>query len=299
MSSQPNSTTPSEAQAERDESARRLLYRSCGLALLGVSAGLERGTVVQRGAGAQTLVRVGFAARARRLLRAAYLLIDSGHAPEAAGLFRTMSEYLIVMRWLALDPEKHMALWAEEDVRRALVIDDKSLEHGDFRLMDEETRGLYEKYRRELQGSLTRSEEELETPGASECARPSHRKRERLPTVEEMAGKVELASAYNTAYRLDSQSAVHASGTAINNVFAEVEEGYLVRDEPHLMMRGIDSYAIGAHILLDILSDTARDIPELGWEPHLELVQKTLKAITAANPESETAKTRAAGATTP
>ncbi len=89
---------------------------------------------------------------------------------------------------------------------------------------------------------------------------------------------------------------MHASGTAINNAFAEVEDGYLVRAEPHLMMRGIDSYAIGAHILLDILSDTARDIPELGWEPHLELVQKTLKAITAANPESETAKARAAGA---
>jgi hypothetical protein len=294
MSSTPDGMAPSPAQSERDEAARRLLYRSCGLALLEISAGIEHGTVVQRGAGPQTLIRIGFAQRARRLLRAAYGLIDNEMAPEAVGLLRTMSEYLIVMRWLALDPERNMKLWAKDDLRRSLLIDDKALEHGGFRLMDEETRGLYERERDELR---TETSDEAEPVDVCEaCGRTLKKaKKERLPTIEEMAENVDLAFAYNTAYRLDSQSAVHATGMAVADAFEEVAEGYLVRAEPHLMMGGIDSYAIGVHVLLDILLHAAREIPELGWMPHLELVQTTLKAITATHPESETAKARAAG----
>lgn len=292
MSSTPDGTTPSPAQAERDEAARRLLYRSCGHALLEISAGLESGAVVQRGAGPQTLIRIGFAQRARRLLRAAYRLIDNGMAPEAVGLLRTMSEYLIVLRWLALDLEKNLSLWAEDDLRRSLVIDDKTFEHGGFRLMNEETRGLYERQRDELRAE--RAAEEEPTEVCETCGRTLKKpKKEKLPTIEEMAEKVDLAFAYNTEYRLDSQSAVHATGMAIDNAFEGVDAGYLVRAEPHLMMGGIDSYAIGAHVLLDILLHAAREIPELGWMPHLELVQRTLKEITATNPESETAKAQA------
>lgn len=293
MSSVPGGTTASVAQVGRDEAARQILYRSCGHALLEITSGLEEGTIVQRGAGPQTLIRIGFAHRARRLLRAAYGLIDSGMAPEAVGLLRTMSEYLIVLRWLALDPDKNMPLWAEDDLRRSLVIDDKAFEHGGFRLMDEETRGLYAGQRDDLRAEVTTAEDATET--CPSCGRALKKtKKEKLPTIEEMAEKVELAFAYNTAYRLDSQSAVHATGMAVNNAFDEVEAGYLVRDEPHLMMGGIDSYAIGAHVLLDILLHAAGEIPELGWMPHLELVQKTLKEITATHPDSETAKRRRA-----
>jgi hypothetical protein len=256
---------------------------------------LERGRS-SNGAGPQTLIRIGFAQRARRLLRAAYGLIDNGMAPEAVGLLRTMSEYLIVLRWLAVDPDKNMALWAEDDLRRSLVIDDKAFEHGDFRLMDEETRGLYASHRDDLRAELTTAEEATET--CPTCGRPLKKtKKEKLPTIEEMAEKVDLSFAYNTAYRLDSQSAVHATGMTVNNAFDEVEAGYLVRDEPHLMMGGIDSYAIGAHVLLDILMHAAREIPELGWMPHLELVQKALKEVTATHPDSETAKRRRAEGT--
>lgn len=296
MSSVPGGTTASAAQAGRDEAARQILYRSCGHALLEITSGLEEGTIVQRGAGPQTLIRIGFAQRARRLLRAAYGLIDNGMAPEAVGLLRTMSEYLIVLRWLALDPDKNMPLWAEDDLRRSLMIDDKAFEHGGFRLMDEETRGLYASQRDDLRAEVSTAEEATET--CPRCGRPLKKtKKEKLPTIEEMAEKVDLAFAYNTAYRLDSQSAVHATGMAVNNAFDEVEAGYLVRDEPHLMMGGIDSYAIGAHVLLDILMHAAREIPELGWMPHLELVQKALKEITATHPDSETAKRRRAEGT--
>ncbi len=90
---------------------------------------------------------------------------------------------------------------AEEAFRRWLLTAHRQFlnaiyQHGDFRLMDEETRGLYERHHRELRGSLTSAEEECETPGGSESGRPLQRKkRERLPTVEEMAEKVKLAFA--------------------------------------------------------------------------------------------------------
>jgi len=54
-----------------------------------------------------------------------------------------------------------------------------------------------------------------------------------------MARQVSLSFAYNTAYRLDSQSGVHATATAIDNMYEEVPEGYLVRPAPHLMLAGI------------------------------------------------------------
>lgn len=231
-------------------------------------------------------------------MHAAYGLLDNDHAPEAMGLFRTMSEYLIVTRWLRLSPEKHLNLWAEDDLRRLLMTNDKTFEHGHFRLMDEATRGLYERVRDDVRAERERAESQP-ARACEACGRPLKKpKKEKLPTVEEMAEKVELEFAYNTQYRLDSQSAVHASGMAVNHVYDEVDEGYLVRPVPHLAMAGIESYAIGAHILLDVLMGAARDIPELGWMPHLELVQKTLREITASDPESESAKHRAAEAET-
>jgi Family of unknown function (DUF5677) len=259
-----------------------------------VSAGLETGaTVIERGAGPLTLTRVAFAARARRLLRAAYVLLDNDHAPEAVGLFRTMNEYLIVGRWLAIDPEKHVKLWAEDDVAKALLVDERTFEHGDFRLLDAETRGLYERHRDELRAEL-RPASDAEPPAVCEtCGRPlSKAKRERLPPLEQMAQAVELELAYQTAYRLDSQSAVHATGMAVNHAYDEAEQGYVLRPAPHLALAGIDSYALGAHLLLDLLVDIASQIPELGWMPMLELVREMQRAITAADPESESAKAR-------
>lgn len=260
MSSNPESTSPSPNQAQRDANARIQLARACGHSLLHISAGLEQGTLVTRDAGAVTLALVGFAARGRRLLKAAYTLLDTDQAPEAVPLLRIMSEYVIVGRWLMLDPETNHRTWALDDLRRSLLVDDRAFEHGGFRLMDEETRKFYEEAKAGLQGT-----EEVE--GESSAASKS----ERLPGIEQIAALVELSFAYNTAYRLDSQSAVHATTMAMNNMYEENDEGYVLRPMPHLMMAGIDSYALGAAILLDLLHDAAIRIPELGWIPHLEL----------------------------
>jgi hypothetical protein len=294
MTSEPGSTMPSRRQVDRDRSARIQLARAAGLALLEVSAGLEDGTIVTRGAGAMTLAIVGFAARGRRLLRAAYFLLDQDHAPEAVPLLRTASEYLITMRWLLLDPEKNLRLLAESDVAKSLLIDARVYEHGGFRLMSDETREFYQAAQAHLKahppGEAGAEENDLFGVAG---------KRERLPTVERMAELVDLSFAYNSAYRLDSQSAVHATAMAINNAFDEVPEGHLVRPVPQLAFSGIDSYALGAFLLLDLLTETANRIPELGWETHLDLIRDNLTTITQADPKSQTAMRKSAEATDP
>jgi hypothetical protein len=206
-----------------------------------------------------TMVRVAFAARGRRLLRAAYILLDNGDSPESVPLLRTISEYVIVGRWLALDTEKHLRIWAYADVGKTLHIDAKAFEHGDFRLMEQEARERFEAAKAELRG-------EGEKP-------------EPLPQIEQMAKLVDLSFAYNTAYRIDSQSAVHASGMAVNNAFEEVDEGYIVRPEPLVTLGRLENYGRGAAALADLLSDADNVIPELGWTKHLELVHRTLNDI--------------------
>jgi len=81
------------------------------------------------------MVMIGFAARGRRLLRAIYHLLDQDLAPESVPLLRTMSEYVIVSRWLALDPAENLPAWGRDSARATLLVDDRALEHGGFRLM--------------------------------------------------------------------------------------------------------------------------------------------------------------------
>jgi hypothetical protein len=284
----PGSIDPSPAQGERDQHARVVLARSCGLALLAISAGLETGTIVQPGAGPETLVRVAFAARARRLLRAAYLLLDNDGGPEAVGLLRTMSEYLFVSRWLSRDTAKRMSLWVEDDLRRAIFTNDKTFELGGFKLMDDAMRGTYVAARENLLQER-KSEPKEEGEKCDSCGRVSRPKKEVLPTIEQMAADVGLEFAYNTQYRLDSQGSVHATPTAVNFAYEPVEAGSMVRAVPAHALAGIDSYALAAHILLDLLVDTGKDIPELGWMPHLEVVSDTLTRIRKA--DSDTRRT--------
>jgi hypothetical protein len=87
-------------QLERDASARREIARAAGIALVAMSETLEAGLGVRENAGPGTLALVAFAARARRLLRSAYRVIDVGEREAAVPLYRVMNEYLIVERWL-------------------------------------------------------------------------------------------------------------------------------------------------------------------------------------------------------
>src|SRR5215475_15939851 len=58
---------------------------------------------------------IGLVARQRRFLRAAYALADTEQVLEAVGPLRSMLEFLVCQRWLALDPDRNWQLWMDDD----------------------------------------------------------------------------------------------------------------------------------------------------------------------------------------
>jgi hypothetical protein len=109
---------PHGDQEERNAKARREIARAAGAALINATSLLEEGATFDKGVGPMGIVMITLAARGRRLLRSAYRLIDVGERAEAAPLMRIIHEYLIVTRWLLLDPEQNLTLWAKDDLRR-------------------------------------------------------------------------------------------------------------------------------------------------------------------------------------
>lgn len=101
-----------------------------------------------------------------------------------------------------------------------------------------------------------------------------------------MARQVGLGFAYAYAYRLQSQSDVHATPVAIDNAFDRTDEGLVVRAVPQFALQDFDSYAVGAHLLLDILRPLAERIPELGWKDTTDMVAGILNEIVKADPGS-------------
>ena len=58
---------------------------------------------------------IGLVGRQRRFLRAAYTLADAGQTLEAIAPLRSMFEFVVCQRWLALDPDRNWKLWMQED----------------------------------------------------------------------------------------------------------------------------------------------------------------------------------------
>lgn len=270
-------------QVERDAKARRELARASGVTLIGMSSALEEGLEVREGAGAVTVALVAFAARARRLLRSAYRLIDADERDGAVPLYRVMNEYLIVGRWLLEASDEELRLWALDDLRGRLtvlrdVIADPNL--------DEATKaGLSE--------GVVRTEEAIrgyggdETPTTKRAARKAGHE---VPSLEAMAKTASLSFVYAYPYRLMSQTDVHATPAAVDSAFDAGEHGQIVRAVPQFALEGYDSYLVGAHLLLDILRPLAERIPELGWERTTTMVAETLAAVAQADPESQTSR---------
>jgi hypothetical protein len=266
-----------DVQLDREAKARRELARASGIALIGISSALEEGLGVTHDAGAATFALVAFAARARRLLRSAYRLIDGGERDAAVPLYRVMNEYLIVGRWLLNVGEEELKLWALNDMRGRLavlrdVIADNSL--------DEETKAT-------LGDEVARTEEAIrgyggdDEPVTKSAARKAGFK---VTSLEEMARTAGLDFVYAYPYRLASQTDVHATPTAIDSAYDPDEHGQVVRPVARFALEGYDSYLIGAHLLLDILVPLAERIPELGWGRTTAMVAEVLATVGRADP---------------
>ena len=202
-----------QRQLEREIGARQKLARGCGIALIELTDGLEGDDVrVDRRLDPLGLVLIAFASRGRRLLRAAYGLLDAGSAPEAVPLLRILSEYLIVASWLDANPDKLHA-WAIHDLdRRDLVMKEV------FRTLppdDEANRENIDRQRAEL------------AERRREWSKPLGDEKGHVPKVEVMAKEVGLDFAYQLAYRIQSRSDVHATPLAADSCYQQHEDGTL------------------------------------------------------------------------
>lgn len=243
--------------------------RDCGLRLIDISNVYERG-VVPYDADRKTLAIAGLVARQRQLLRSAYLLSDNGHGLEAAILQRSMLEFLIVQKWLLLDPETHLVLWVAHDLEARLRIDRELRELAPdardevIKILEPETGERYELWLENLEHQLEQACLELGVD------------RPRLPTLREQARAVGLELGYSMAYRFESQSAAHPSALAIEQLMQDRPDlgGISLLGEPPPERGRADPYVVCAVILREALSDAAAAIPELQLDGLADIVAR-------------------------
>ena len=227
------------------------------------------------------LCLIAFGVRARRLLRAACRLLDADEAECANALFRVMSEYLIVGRWLTVTGPDGLTKWALDDLRERRnvlveMIDDPGLADSAKESLRLEQRATEEAIRR--YGGAN-------APLSKNAARKAGEKS--APKLAQMARDVGMAFSYSFTYRVQSQTDVHATPLAIDAVYEDAspspaDPGMRLRPRPRHAMSEWDLYASGAHLLIDILRPVAERIPELGWTDALEDITTRLQAHIAA-----------------
>lgn len=281
---------PHGDQDARNAKARREMARAAGVAMITATAALEEGASVVQGVGPMGLVILSFAARGRRLLRSIYRLVDAGERAEAAPLLRVLHEYLIVTLWLLSDPEKHLLLWATEDLRkrdlvRARVVADEDVGEEVKTLIQEEGAAEREQVRSLLDQRVEAAAEETENDPCPTCGRSSKR-RPGVPPIEQMAAHVGLQFAYDLAYRIQSQADVHATALVVDNTLIRNQDGSIgIQPEPDFGLSSFDSYQLGAQILLDLLRQVTTQWPDLGWDAVLDAAAESLDAVKRADPD--------------
>lgn len=138
-------------------------------------------------------------------------------------------------------------------------------------------------------------EDEEKTEVCPECKRAlKKKKRPAVPTIEQRAKDTDLKFAYDLGYRLSSQADLHATPLVVDYTLQQENGTISVREQPLFSLGAFDSYAVGAHLLLDLLRPVGERWPRLQWEPHLDAIQSTLEAVRAADPDSQSYKDKAA-----
>jgi hypothetical protein len=243
-------------QLEIEIGARQILARAHGLALVHLSQILEGDEVlISARVDPLGLVLIAFAARGRRVLRAAYRLLDEGDFPEAVPLLRVLLEYAIVARWLKDHPDR-LGAWSLKDIeRRVLTLDGILAELP----QDFPGRDVIEGQRDEVvafrDGLAARSGV---TTGA-------------IPPIEVMAAEGGVLFGYQLAYRPQSQSDVHANPLAVDASYEQQDDGMLrLRPRPLHSLAQFNQYEFGAYVLRDLLSLVSDHMPGFLWRTGLE-----------------------------
>jgi len=216
----------------------------------------------------------GLIVRAARFVRAAYLLADNQLRPEAAVFVRALIEYAITARWLALEPPKNFTLWAIDDMRGRLLIAEAAKRLAGVDLLEDERRREYEETQATLQGDWLAA-----------FGEPAPK---RMPSLERRARETGNHGLYEFAYRFDSQTAVHPTPFAVDQILGQTDDMIEVLGEPSADREYADPYATAAVAFLDILDAAASVTPELVFGDEVDQIRRILHGEHPAN-QSDTA----------
>ena len=263
------------------------------MALILSTACLEEDALLAPGVDPMDWALFAFAARGRRLLRASYRLIDNDERAEASPLLRVLHEYLIVSRWLLVDPEKRLPIWAKDDLRRRDVVWESMIANDEVGEKVKQALLNEQGFHHEKAKGLPDQANDKEGTGTEDlcptCGRSPKKQKSGLPPLKQMADEVGLGFAYDLAYRLQSQADVHATALVIDGTLTKDDSGLMmIRTEPDFGLSNYDSYELGAHFLLDLLRPISERWPDPGWGSVFDAVQQSLAAIKESPTESST-----------
>jgi hypothetical protein len=193
---------------------------------------------------------------------------------------------LIVGHWLKANPDA-LDAWAIKDLDKRIFVTGEVLRS--FSEDPEFTKGL----ERELNQL-----EEMRKHWISSRGEPT----EAVLNLEQMAQGLGLEFPYAYGYRVQSQVDVHATPHAVDACYERLPDGKLrLRPAPVRSLRQYDLYALGAHLLRDVLAVASDHLPGLRWRTGLEGITDALNAERQSDPRKRSAGSGgedAAGSTT-
>lgn len=259
-------------QRAQEFDARAIHARGCGLALIQLTEILEsEDATLDPAVDPLGIVLIACAARSRRLLRAAYMLLDTAHAPEAAPLLRVLSEYVIVARWLYDHPGGLRSWVLRDHGKRELTIRN---------IMD--TLGPSDP----VYPALAKQLDELQRVGDVFKAAEGLGDEEEMPRqVEVMAEQIGAEFAYQLGYRTQSHADVHVTPLAVDSCYEQLPDGRLrlLPASVHSLSQ-YDQYELGAHLLRDVFAVTAAHLPNLMWRSGIEGITAALNESRKSDP---------------
>jgi hypothetical protein len=234
--------------------------RGIGLALLKASEVYEDflipravGLLIPKPVARHTSAVVGLVGRQRRFLRAAYLLADANMDLEAISPVRSMFEFYVTQRWLALDPDLNWMLWMEKDHMTRDTWRKGVATHAPI-LHAAAIDGLTPEQREEARV--------IAEIRAQIKARIGDKKIE-MPTLLNRAKAVGLLPWYDVLYRYESNAGMHPSLLATDLLFEATPTGLRLHGEPTPQFARVPIYLHGAHLLHDALKDCGDQLSSL------------------------------------
>jgi hypothetical protein len=244
--------------------------RSLGLGLLDASRIYEdfsipryEGRLRRRAVLDHRRLSIGLIGRQRRFLRAVYTLTDAGLGLEAIGPLRSMFEFLVCQRWLALDPDRNWKLWVADDHAKRDVWRER---------LQRNTPALHDAAAASRTPAQREEEEVIVAVRKRLSAELGDRWRDEVPKIERQAELVGLSTIYDGLYRYESSAALHATLLAIDLITERRPGGLLLRREPTAQFASLSPYLHGALLLYEALKDGAelagaldvKELPSLG-----------------------------------